>query len=247
MIAEFADPRLVEIYDAVNAYGPNTQPRFYSELAAEIGARSIVDLGCGTGLITRELAGQGYRMTGIDPAPAMIDRARRGAYGDRVDWICGDAGKLGSVGADLAIMTGHVAQFFLTDDSWNAALTALRHALRPGGRLAFETRNPDAREWERWNPESRVAADDPEAGRVETWLEFRDRHNGIVSYSLHYLFAASNEEIVTSNELRFRTLDELTESLSGAGFTIERVYGDWDRGPAGPTAAELIVVAKLSG
>jgi hypothetical protein len=39
----------------------------------------------------------------------------------------------------------------------------------------------------------------------------------------------------------------VTESLAGAGFTIERVYGDWNRGPAGPTAAELIVVAKLSG
>ena len=41
-------------------------------------------------------------------------------------------------------MTGHVAQFFLTDEHWRAALTALHAALRPGGRLAFESRNPDA-------------------------------------------------------------------------------------------------------
>ncbi|MDQ1510006.1 MAG: hypothetical protein QOG50_1850, partial [Actinomycetota bacterium] len=77
MLAEFADPRLVAIYETVNAYGPDTQPRFYSQLACELGATSIVDLGCGTGLITRDLAREGYRMTGIDPAPAMIDLARR--------------------------------------------------------------------------------------------------------------------------------------------------------------------------
>ena len=247
MIAEFADPRLVAIYDAVNSYSAGTQPDFYSELAAELGSKSIVDLGCGTGLITRELARQGYQMTGVDPAPAMIDRARRGAYGDRVRWICGDAGQLGPVGADLAIMTGHVAQFFLTDESWNSVLTALHDALRPGGWLAFETRNPSAREWESWTPEARSSAAHPTAGRIETWLEFQDLHDGIASYAIHYLFAASGEEIVTSNQLRFWNLDELTRSLSGAGFAIEHVYGDWDRRPASPITAELIVVAKLRG
>jgi hypothetical protein len=55
-IAEFSDPRLVAIYDTVNAYSANSQPRFYSQLAAEIDARSIVDLGCGTGLISCDLA-----------------------------------------------------------------------------------------------------------------------------------------------------------------------------------------------
>jgi 2-polyprenyl-3-methyl-5-hydroxy-6-metoxy-1,4-benzoquinol methylase len=70
---EFSDPRLVAIYDTVNAYAANSQPRFYSQIAAEIGARAIVDLGCGTGLITCDLAKHGYKLIGIDPAPAMIE------------------------------------------------------------------------------------------------------------------------------------------------------------------------------
>jgi SAM-dependent methyltransferase len=247
VIAEFTDPRLVAIYDTVNSYSAGTQPDFYADLAAELGTKSIVDLGCGTGLITRELARQGYQMTGIDPAPAMIDRARRGAYGDQVHWICGDAGQLGPVGADLAIMTGHVAQFFLTDESWSSALAALHRALRPGGWLAFETRNPAAREWESWTHEVRSSAVDPAAGRVDTWLEFQHLDDGIVTYAIHYVFAASGEETVTANELRFRSLDELTGSLEGARFAIEQVYGDWDRRPATPITAELIVVAKLRG
>jgi SAM-dependent methyltransferase len=187
MMVEFSDPRLVAIYDTVNAYAPNAQPWFYSQLAAENRAKSIVDLGCGTGLITCALAKQGYKMIGIDPAPGMIEIARRRCTGG-VRWIVGDAGHIGKPEADMAIMTGHVAQFFLTDRSWGSALMALHLALRPRGRFAFESRNPSAREWESWTTDAKKLVDDPEAGRIETWSDVQDVQSGIVSYSIHYRF-----------------------------------------------------------
>ena len=245
-VAEFTDPRLVAIYDTLNAYLPDRQPGFYLQLAAELGAVEIVDLGCGTGLISRELARLGYRVTGVDPAPAMLDIARQRPYGDRVRWIDGDASRLGTPGADLAIMTGHVAQFFLTDESWQAALSALFAALRPGGQLAFESRNPGAREWEGWTRAAGRSADDPTAGRVDTWSEVHEVRGEIVSCSGHYAFAATGEELVSPVSLRFRTEAELTRSLAEAGFALERVYGDWDRRPSGPKTPELIVVASRS-
>ncbi len=52
-IPEFTDPRLVAVYDALNQYPRKTQPEFYAQLARDVDARLIVDLGCGTGLITR--------------------------------------------------------------------------------------------------------------------------------------------------------------------------------------------------
>ena len=123
-IAEFIDPRLVAIYDTVNSYAADAQPGFYLQLAAELGAVSIVDLGCGTGLITCELARHGFRMIGVDPSPAMVNIARHRPDGNRVHWIDGDASALGTPGADLAIMSGHVAQFFVSDESWQATLPA---------------------------------------------------------------------------------------------------------------------------
>jgi SAM-dependent methyltransferase len=242
-IAEFTDPRLVAVYDTLNPYAAETQPRFYAELAAETGAAAIVDLGCGTGLITCELARQGYRMTGVDPAPGMIEAARRRPWGDRVRWVVGDAGGVPAGDADLAIMSGHVAQFLVSDETWHAALTALRAALRPGGRVAFESRNPAAREWERWTRDARSVADDPVAGRIEMWSEVDDVRDGIVSSALHYVFAATGEELVSRARLRFRSEEELRASLRDAGFEVERVYGDWDRRPASPSSPELIVVA----
>jgi SAM-dependent methyltransferase len=240
---EFSDPRLVDIYDTVNRYRPDAQPGFYVELAAELGATTIVDLGCGTGLITAELARAGFRMIGVEPSPRMLEIARRRPGCEHVRWIDGDATALGTPFADLAIMTGHVAQFFLTDVAWDQALSALHHAMRPAGHLAFETRNPRAREWEGWTAAFRTTCEDPVAGRVDTWVELDDERDGIVSYAIHYAFAATGEELVAPSRLRFRTEAELTESLSTAGFMIDRLHGDWDRRPAGPTTPELIIVA----
>jgi SAM-dependent methyltransferase len=245
-LAEFTDPRLVAVYDTVNAYGPDAQPRFYRELAAEVGAALVLDVGCGTGLISRDLAAAGHRVIGVEPAPAMLRLARAKPPVGRIEWVDGGVERLGSPDADLAIMSGHVAQFFLTEEDWSVALTALHRALVPGGRLAFESRDRRAREWERWNggePSTRV---DPVAGQITTWSDGAEERDGIVTYTNHYRFDATGEELVAPCRLRFRTEAELTASLDAAGFSVERLHGDWDGRPAGPGERELIVVAVRS-
>ena len=49
----YTDPGLVALYDLLNPRGIDTD--FYIQLAADIKAKIIFDLGCGTGLLTREL------------------------------------------------------------------------------------------------------------------------------------------------------------------------------------------------
>src|SRR5690606_24307642 len=140
-------------------------------LADELEASTIIDLGCGTGLLTRALASGEREVIGVDPSPAMLAVARKGQDAERVRWIEGDATALGAVDADLALMTGNAAQVFLEDEPWETALRSLHAALRPGGRLAFDSRNPGAREWERWNRESTHQRLETPYGPVETWLE----------------------------------------------------------------------------
>ena len=205
---------------------------------------SVVDLGCGTGLITCELARRGHRMIGVEPSAAMLEIARRRPDADQVTWICGDYDRVGTPDVDLAIMSGHVAQFFVDDESWQAMLAAVYAALRPGGKLAFESRNPLARAWEQWTPGARVSVHDPVVGRIDTWAEVADVTNDVVSYTNHYLFADRDEELLSPLRLRFRTLEELTRTLAGAGFAVEAVYGDWDRRPATRATRELVVVAR---
>ncbi len=168
--SEFYDPRLVAIYNTVNPIAG--YERFYLDLAAKLSASTIIDVGCGTGLLTCELAKRGHRLIGVEPSSAMLALARRRACGDRVEWIEEDALGLGEVGADLALMTGHVAQIIRDDEVWSATLAAIRKALRPGGRVAFESRNPLAREWTAWTPQaSRRRVQDAVFGPVEVWFQ----------------------------------------------------------------------------
>ena len=142
---EFTDPRQVVIYDAVNSYEPGTQSDFYLGVAEEFGAETVVDLGCGTGIITLEFASRGYRMIGVDPSPLMLEVAQQKPGADAVEWVQGGAGQLGNAGRGPGIMSGHVAQFILKDAEWLETLAGLSEALRPGGYLAFESRDPRAR------------------------------------------------------------------------------------------------------
>jgi hypothetical protein len=173
----------------------------------------------------------------------MLAVARRQPGADRVQWVEGDASALGTPGADLVIMTGNVAQVFLDDDEWDATLRAIHAALRPGGHLAYESRNPDAQPWEQWNREATHERFDSPNGPMETWLELVSVGNGRVRFEGHNVFTATGEVIVASSELRFRSLSELTTSLTNAGFTVEQVYGDWYRGPFAGTSRVMVFIA----
>ncbi len=184
----------------------------------------------------------------MEPSYAMLALARRRHCGDQVQWIEGDALRLGEVagevGADLAIMTGHVAQIIRDDEGWHSTLMSIHKALRPGGHIAFESRNPLARPWIAWTPQaSRRRVEDAVVGPVEVWFEDPEVDGDLVRYEIRYLFARSGEVLVSHTELRFHTRAQLSRSLSDAGFSVESVFGDWDGRPADAASRELIFVA----
>jgi SAM-dependent methyltransferase len=238
----YVDPRLVALYDIENASRDDTD--FYLGLADELKAHCMVDLGCGTGVLTCELAAGGRQVVGVDPAPAMLAVARRRPGADRVRWVESDVHALRLRDVDLVVMTGNVAQVFLEDAEWRATLQAIHAALRPGGHLAFESRNPHDRPWERWNRDSTYERFDSPNGPMETWLEVVGVSNGRVQLEGHNVFLSTGEVLVARDELRFRSFEELAGSLTEAGFTIEDVYGDWQKGPFHDASHGMIFIAR---
>ena len=65
-------------------------------------------------------------------------------------WVLGDSRAIPGGGFDLAVMSGNVAQH-IPDPAWERTLSDLRRALRDGGVLVFESRNPRARAWTTWS------------------------------------------------------------------------------------------------
>ncbi len=107
--------------------------------------RRILDIGCGTGRHSVELARRGYDVTGVDLSDSMLERARTKArdLGVSIDFQRQDARTLPfSREFDLAIMLCEGAFPLMETDEMNYRILAnAAAALRPDGKLIFTTLN----------------------------------------------------------------------------------------------------------
>jgi SAM-dependent methyltransferase len=236
--AIFEHPRLVAIYDALDADRSDLDA--YAALVDELGAGSVLDVGCGTGVFALQLAERGLDVVGVDPAGGSLDVARAKPGAQRVHWIHGDATSLPPLQVDLATMTGNVAQAIVEPADWDATLRGVRAALRPGGQLVFETRDPQRRAWREWNRQSSYRVTDIEGvGRVETWGEVTQVSGALVSFRSFWVFASDGRTLTSDSTLRFRERGEVESSLRIHGYTVEDVRDAPDR-----PGKELVFLAR---
>lgn len=224
----FTVPRLAQIYDVLE--GERDDLDHYLAIAAEFGARSVLDVGCGTGTFACLLADRGIEVVGVDPAAASLDIARAKPGAQCVRWLHGDATSLPKLQVDLATMTANVGHVFLSDEELSATLRGIDAALSPGGHLVFEIRDPARKAWLEWNRESTyVSLDIPGAGRVETWLDLTEVSGDYVSYRRTCVFAADRAMLTSDSTRRFRRRAEIEGSLRSAGYTLVDVRDAPDR------------------
>lgn len=224
--AVFAEPRLAAVYDALD--GDRDDLDLYLRLLD--GAASVVDVGCGTGSLACLLAARGVAVTAVDPAAASLDVARRKPGADRVRWVLGDATALPPLTVDAAVMTGNVAQVFLTDDDWHASLRGIHAAVRPGGRLVFEVRDPAREAWREWTKaHTHRTVDVPATGLVEAWCDVLDAVPPLVTFRWTFVFARDGATLTSDSTLRFRERAEVEASLAATGYAVEDVLDAPDR------------------
>jgi SAM-dependent methyltransferase len=226
--AIFAHHRLAPIYDAFD--GDRDDLVAYLDIADELGAVRVLDVGCGTGCLAVLLAEAGRTVIGVDPAAASLEVAKAKDRSGRITWVRGDAAMVPELGADLAVMTGNVAQVFLTDTDWAQALRGVRGALRPGGYLVFETRRPERRAWEEWAADiAPVSLDIPGIGSVEQRREVTGVRLPFVSFRYTYTFMTDGAIVTSDSTLRFRSRNEVESSLLANGYQVLDVREAPDR------------------
>lgn len=236
--AIFEEPRLAEIYDPLDS--DRSDLDVYAAMAEEFGARSVLDVGCGTGTLACLLAARGLEVIAVDPAAASLDVARRKPGAGGVRWLHAGATALPPLQVDLATMTGNVAQVFITDEEWAAALEAVRLALRPEGRLVFESRDPEKKAWLEWNQGQtcrRVVI--PGVGPVETWTGLTGVQGSLVSFRMTFVFGSDGAVLTSDSTLRFRSRGELATSLAAAHLVVDEVRDAPDR-----PGREFVFVAR---
>ncbi|MFI5283593.1 MAG: class I SAM-dependent methyltransferase [Candidatus Dormibacterales bacterium] len=224
----FEHARLAEISDALEPDRPDLEP--YVRLVAEFAANTVLDIGCGTGTFACVLAGRGVEVIAVDPAAASLDVARSKPAADLVRWIHGDATELPPVEVDLVTMTGNVAQVFITDEQWASTLRCCRNALRPGGHLVFETRDPARKAWLEWDRVQSLRRTIIEGvGAVETWVELLEVHQDLVTFRWTFVFDGDATVLTSDSTLRFRGYGEIIETVRQAEMTVEEVRDAPDR------------------
>lgn len=242
----YEDAFFADTYDDFNPWSASDD--LCLSMAHEAGG-SILDLGCGTGMLARRLAADGLTVVGADPSEQMLRVARSRPGAERVTWVQSDGQSLDLPQRfDLIYMTGHAFQALLTDDDAVALLRTAGAHLAADGRFVLETRNPAVRAWESWTPgQTRTVVQSSIHGPIESYDEtVADERSGIVALTGHCRLLRTGEERIGHGHLRFIEWAHLDDLLVRAGLTPIAWYGDWDRGPLLPDSKEIIAVTRRS-
>jgi len=204
-------------------------------LCLKPGAR-VLDIGCGTGRHSVELARRGFAVTGVDISHGMLDQAARAAEtaGVSVEWIEADATRFAATSrydAAICLCEGAFALLGKDDDPIDHDLTILRNihtALKPGGRFIMTTLNG-------MRAIREFSDEDVAAGRFDP---------GTLSNTV------TMDEGEISVELRERRYvpSEVALLLRWAGFELEHLWGgtagNWGERPVLLDEIEIMVEAR---
>jgi cyclopropane fatty-acyl-phospholipid synthase-like methyltransferase len=240
--ADYFDDHFAELYEP---HLPPEATRAEVEaimelLGLEPGAR-VLDLACGWGRHSVELARERMRVTGVDLAAPLLARGRRlaDAAGVEVAWLRADARELPFAGEfDAVLSLFSSLGYFLSDAEDLRVLAAARSALRPDGLFLLETMHRDhvvrhyaERDW--WHG--------PTGEPVWVEREF-DALAGVSREWLRWLEAGEVRE--KYHELRVRTATEWASLLDAAGLEPAGWYGGWEAEELDADSERLIVVAR---
>ena len=212
----------------------------------------ILDIGCGTGRHSIELAKRGYTVKGIDLSESLLARAREKAriQGVQVDFERHDARQLPFRGAfDLAIMICEAAFSLMETDEMNyQVLGSAANAIRPGGKLIFTTLNglfPFFHSLQDFHAEGEVEGHSSCTNNTFDLMTFRDFNTVTVEDD------SGNRKELQCNE-RYYVPPEITWMLKSLGFDRISIHGAKlgafsrdDR--LSPDDFEMLVIAEKHG
>jgi SAM-dependent methyltransferase len=255
------------LYDEVPAYATRRDVEFYVDEAERRAPRNarVLELGCGTGRVLLPLARAGHRVIGVDRSLAMLARCRKKlslespAVQSRVALCEGDirdfelppdeSGQAGAVA--FAIAPFRIMQHLVTVADQLRGLAGIRQKLTDGGCVAFDAFNPNFalmatdRSAETEDTPERQLADGRFFRRTARVIRVRWVEQVSEVELIYYLREGRRTtRLVQAFEMRWYTPPELEHLLSRAGFAVEDMYGDFERGRLHDDAPEIVVIAR---
>lgn len=229
---------------------------FYAEMASRFGG-PVLELGAGTGRVSRAIAEQGVEILGIDSSEPMLERAERRrkkmrrAARELLEFAHGDLLEL-RLGRKfpLVIAPFNVFMHLYDREEFQRAMDTVRAHLAPGGVFVFDVLVPDLRALLR-DPDRLYSAGTvslPGRGRRYKYKESfnYDPIAQVLVITLYFQSLEDPEEILTQTIAHRQFFPaELEAILHYEGFEILERYGDFEREPLLDFAESQVLVTRL--
>ena len=237
---------------------------FYVQEARQAGS-PVLELACGTGRVLIPIAHAGVPVVGLDSSPAMLATARkklarlREATRQRIELVEGDMRSFSlDRRFDLVIIPFRSFLHLMTPADQRRALGRIREHLTDDGRLVFNIFDPRldmiaSHLGHRGHPlEKESEFTHPETGRqVVEWVRRRyDAANQTIEEERIFEELEAGGRVVSRTPaplaLRWIYRFEMEHLLELSGFTVEALYGGFDRGPFHHGGEQVWVARRAS-
>lgn len=242
---------IAPIYDKINGELDYSLWADFIEKAqarhSDIKPELVLDLGCGTGRMTLELARRGYDMTGVDYSTEMLDIARENAEREGqggILWLCQDFCELDLYGTvDLAVSCLDCINHLATPRELKKCLALVHNYLIPDGLFIFDINGRHKFEAV-YSDNSYVMEGE---GSFLVWQNCYNEKSRLCDFYITLFTENGDGSYERYDEVqteRMYTLRAINRALTEVGFEPLGAYSDYEFTPATDGDDRIYIVAR---
>ena len=206
----------------------------------------VLDLGCGTGKITRRLSGYGYDMIGVDSSVEMLDIAREKSSEGKILYLNQDMREFELYGTIKAVVSICDCMNYITDfDDLVTVFKLVNNYLDPKGIFIFDLNT----EFKYLTIGETVIAEDRE-DKSFIWENYYDEDEKINSYELSVFIRANDGRFDKYSEEHFQrayTLDEIKKAIELGGMEFVTAYDAFTKHDIRENSERIYVICRECG
>ena len=204
----------------------------------------VLELGCGTGRVTKPLARAGVDVIGIDRSAPMLERLARRR---RVPVVRGDIRALPFRNRTFAAVLAPygILQSLISPRDLASTLASVARVLRKGGAFGIDL-VPDVATWREYTNQRQFHGRANGANLTLFESVKRDRARRLTTFEERFVVRRGRQTREYRFDLIFRTLTmpAMTRQLRRAGFSVDATLGDYRGGAWHARADVWIILAK---
>ena len=206
----------------------------------------MLDLACGTGNFSNELAKRNIQVIGVDISPEMLNIAKEKSEKEGVDvlYLCQDASELDLYGTvDGAVCCMDSINHITDKDVLAKAFKKVSLFLEPDCLFVFDVNTPYKHKEILGNNTFVIEEDNVYC----VWQNEYFEEESLTEITLDFFEKQKNGDYTRSEQFieeRAYTVKELTSLLENAGFSVEAVFSDMSFEALKETSERAVFVAK---